>query len=147
MVNEVINIGVGSAGLNILNSIYSQLTLEHQVEDDGTGPKDIDENNLIHNNFNEKDGKFSAKCLFFGSELSNINNVLSGPRRKLFNSSNLVCYKESSASNYCRAHYTIGRVKIDAFLDQTRKEVEKCNNFDGFHIHGTQVAGSAGSMT
>lgn len=65
----------------------------------------------------------------------------------MYNVRNVCRSRESSSSNYIRGHYTIGREIQDDILDSIRKETERCDFLEGFHIHGSLVGGSCGSMS
>ena len=146
MVNEVINIGIGSAGTNILDSIYSQLALEHQIDNQGN-ITNLNENSRVNTCFQEVKGQYTGRCLFAANDSNSINNILTEPRSRLYNKNCVIQNKESCASNYIRGRYTIGRELSEDLNNRMRIEAEKCDCIDAFHIHGSVVGGSAGLMT
>jgi len=146
MSKEVINLAVGSSGINILDSIYSQLALEHQIDYDGDLSKNTNEYNLVNNCFSKVNDKYSARCLFADLGSDNTNNLLAGPRKKFYNANNMIEGKESACSNYARGRYTVGKEIAEKTLERCRKEAEKCDYLEAFHIHGSVVGGSAGLM-
>ena len=64
--------------------------------------------------------------------------------KNLYNVNNFFSGKESSANNYIKGHYTLGREILDPILERIRKETEKCNNLDAFNIHYSLCGGTSG---
>lgn len=91
-----------------------------------------------------KEDSTEIRAILLDLESEPVDSILKGPNSHLYNKNNVVTGKESSASNYVRAHYTIGREIVDQALDRIRKEAEKCNNFQGFNIHYSCPSGMSG---
>ena len=148
MVKEIINIGIGAPGINIVDTIFSQLALEHNVTHDGcqTSDKSMENSDDLKSTvFSEtKEGKFVPRCLFFDADSCPMEKVKTGPKKEFYNKNNYVHGKESSASLCSKAMNYFRYQLKDTILDQVRREVEKCDSFDAFNIHGSLCGGSAG---
>jgi len=77
-------------------------------------------------------------------EPSVIDQVKTGALGKLFYSGQFAAGKEDGASNYCRAHYTMGKEIVDLVLDKIRKAVEICNSLQGLVV-SYSLGGGTGS--
>ena len=151
MVKEIINIGVGCPGINIVDTIYSQLALEHNIKYDGT----LDSEKAAKNSgdinkcvFSEtKEGKHVPRCLFLDPDCTPNDIVKTGNKKNLYNPNNFVNGNESSASVYTKSYWIISRNMEDKVLDRIRLEVEKCDSLDAFNIHGSLCGGSSGILT
>lgn len=146
MVQEVINIGVGSAGVNIVDSIYSQLALEHGVDNEGKRIKDFSLDGYLNNFFTETYDKIGARCILVGNNSCNLDKIINGPNKKIYNKNNIIQSKEPCCF-YSRGYYNVGISMIDETCDIIRKEAEKCDNLEGFHMHGSMVGGMSGFHT
>ncbi|ETO29488.1 tubulin alpha-1 chain [Reticulomyxa filosa] len=62
----------------------------------------------------------------------------------MFASEFLFCGKEDSGNNFARGYNSTGRLMIEQVSDGIRKQVDKCENLDGFVIPHS-VAGGTGS--
>lgn len=140
---EVISIGIGSSGVKILDTIISQISLEHNIicPNSNSSP-----NGNYRQNFHEfENGKIQARAVFVDHESEPLDSTLKGPNGYLYNkNSSIIKGIESSSSNYYSSRYTTGRNLVDEASDSLRKEAEKSESLDGFHLHNSTVGGSAG---
>ena len=152
---QYINIGIGTAGVNITDSIYQQLCLEHNIGPDGLPLTEQDKNyntKIANNNdiktafFDEnKKGGFSARNLVVDSEPDDINKILLSPHNKTYNKVDQISGKESFGF-YSRGYYTVGRDQAEKACDRIGKIIERLDNFQGFIFHGSIVGGSSGLL-
>ena len=73
-----------------------------------------------------------------------MDEVRSGPYRRLFHPEQLLSGKEDAANNYARGHYTIGKEIVDLCLDRLRKLADNCTGLQGF-LFFNSVGGGTGS--
>ena len=67
-----------------------------------------------------------------------------GPRKDMVSSNNCFAGKESAGDLFSRGYYHIGINKIEDVMDKIRKQVEKCESFEGF-LTFHSVGGGTGS--
>ena len=60
--------------------------------------------------------------------------IRTGSYRQLYHPEQMITGKEDAANNYARGHYTVGRDKIDATIEQVRKLTEACTGLQGFLV-------------
>lgn len=60
-----------------------------------------------------------------------IDEIRTGPYKRLFHPEQMVTGKEDAANNYARGHYTIGKEFIDPVLDKVRRLSENCSSLQG----------------
>lgn len=64
----------------------------------------------------------------------NLDEIRTGPYKRLFHPEQMVTGKEDAANNYARGHYTVGKEIIDVVLDRIRRLTENCTGLQGiFH--------------
>ncbi|XP_071819656.1 tubulin alpha chain-like [Apostichopus japonicus] len=135
---EVISIHVGQAGAQLGNACWELYCLEHGIQPDGTKLNEeiVSQNReTFHSFFAEAgSGKYVPRSLFVDLEPTVIDEIRTGPRRRLFHPEQLISGKEDAANNYARGHYSIGRGYIEEVLDRLRKSVEQCTACQGFLI-------------
>ena len=144
---EIISIHLGQAGVQIGESCWSLLSLEHGIEPNGEkNLKDIFNIGIYDNEtfFSENNEKYVSRSIFFDLDPSVINDIKIGKYKDLFHQSNIFSGKESAADNYGRGEKTIGRKFIDECMDKIRKLAEDCNNLQGFFLFNS-VSGGTGS--
>ena len=140
---QYINVGIGSAGVKIADSIFQQLCHEHNINHDGSSKQDND-SDLKAAFFDEtKEGLFVPRNVFIDSEPFDIDRITNSQTGRLYNPYNSINGKESTCF-YTRSAYTVGREYIDAALDRVRIAAEKLDNFQGFTVHGSTVGGFGG---
>jgi tubulin alpha len=146
---EVLSIHIGQAGVQIGNSCWELYCLEHGLNQEGLKVSDgvlaeVAEENLSEVKrrddsfgtfFSDTDsGKYVPRAVYVDLEPTVIDEVRSGPYRKLFHPGQMISGKEDAANNYARGHYTVGRELIDLVLDRVRKLADNCSGLQGFLI-------------
>ena len=142
---EIVNIHLGQAGVQLGNSFWELFCLEHGIQPDGVMPeKHQDDKSFKTFFFENKEGKFTPRCIYIDLEPTVIDEVRTGIYRNLYQSEYLINEKEDAANNYARGRYTIGKQIIDLALAKIRNIMEKCDNTQGF-IFTHSLAGGTGS--
>ena len=107
---EIINIGIGRAGINIFDEINSQLIYEHNISPSGEltvkfqnkPPPEIPSNLDLF--FHElPTGKHIPRQIFADLDVDAINHVHTSANKNLYNKNNSVTSKESSAGLFTKA--------------------------------------------
>jgi len=141
---EVISIHVGQGGVQVGNACWELYCLEHGIQPDGRteGPHEDDAFSTF---FNETgSGKYVPRACFIDLEPTVVDEVRTGPYRKLFHPEQLITGKEDAANNYARGHYTVGKELVETCMDKIRKLADQCSGLQGFLIFQS-VGGGTGS--
>lgn len=144
---EIVSLHIGQAGVQLGNECWELFSLEHGVEKDGSPMSNvhIDEDPQGNTFFIETGlGRKVPRCLFVDLEPNVVDEILTGPYRKLFHPNYLLSGKEDAANNFARGRYTVGREIIDEVQDKLRKLCEHCESLQGFLIFNA-VGGGTGS--
>ncbi|MCP9258778.1 Tubulin alpha-1 chain [Dirofilaria immitis] len=150
MEREVISIHIGQAGVQIGNSAWELFCLEHGIQPDGKMP---------FRNTRHADDSFSTffsetgtgyhvpRAILIDLEPSVIDEIRTGPYKRLFHPEQLVTGTEDAANNYARGHYTVGKEIIDIVLDRIRRLAENCTGLQGFLIFHSFGGGTGSGFT
>ena len=144
---EIIALHVGQAGIQVGSACWELFCLEHGIHPDGSAPAAAEgPDDAAHATFfsDTPGGKRVPRCVFVDLEPMVVEEVRTGAYRRLFRPDSLINGAEGAASNYIRAHYTIGRDVQDPCLDQIRRLAEGCDALQGF-VCFHSVAGGTGS--
>jgi tubulin alpha len=143
---EVISVHIGQAGVQAGNSCWELFCAEHGIQPDGTMPTERrDGDDSFHTFFQETGtGKYVPRAVFVDLEPTVIDEVRTGPYRKLFHPNQLIAGKEDAANNYARGHYTVGKDLVETTLEKIRKIADQCDGLQGFLIFHS-VGGGTGS--
>ena len=132
---EIVNIHIGQAGVQLGNSFWELFCLEHGIQPDGVMPeKHQDDKSFKTFFFENKEGKYTPRCLFLDLEPTVIDEVRTGIYRNLYQPEYLISGKEDAANNYARGHYTIGKEIVDTVLEKLRKIADQCTGLQGFLV-------------
>ena len=150
--NEILNIGMGSAGVYILNDFILNIMNEHKIDRDGKFTGNWKDNNdklimLKHNTFfrnEKKTDRYIPRAIFIDCDNTTTNNVRASPLGTLLTDQSCVdnknwwgCSMVSYADNvtiWPKGHYTEGAEVIDFAVDIVRTEVERCDMIQGFQF-------------
>jgi len=92
-------------------------------------------------------GQYVPRAVFVDLEPTVIDEIRTGPYKKLFHPQQLITGKEDAANNYARGHYTVGREMIDQVLDRVRKLTDQCTGLQGFLIFHSFGGGTGSGFT
>ena len=145
---EIINIHVGQAGCQLGNACWELFCLEHGIDKDGKMPSDTTfgkESDPFNTFFSEtRQGQHVPRAVFVDLEPTVLDEIRTGPYKKLFHPEQLINGKEDAANNYARGHYTVGKEIIEHTIDRIRKVADQCSGLQGFLIFHS-VGGGTGS--
>jgi len=145
---EIICIHLGQAGCQTGNAAWELFCLEHGITPSGEMPSDKTpgkEDDTFNTFFSEtSSGKHVPRAIFVDLEPSVIDEIRTGPYRKLFHPEQMLNGKEDAANNYARGHYTVGKELVDSTLERIRKLSDQCTGLQGFMIFHS-VGGGTGS--
>eukprot|EP00008_Paramoeba_atlantica_P000392 CAMPEP_0201500886 /NCGR_PEP_ID=MMETSP0151_2-20130828/83295_1 /ASSEMBLY_ACC=CAM_ASM_000257 /TAXON_ID=200890 /ORGANISM="Paramoeba atlantica, Strain 621/1 / CCAP 1560/9" /LENGTH=447 /DNA_ID=CAMNT_0047894357 /DNA_START=473 /DNA_END=1816 /DNA_ORIENTATION=- len=141
---EIVSLHIGQAGVQLGESCWELFCLEHGINPDGSIAQKKASNSFT-TFFNEVgSGKYVPRSVFVDLEPSVVDEIRTGPSRKLFHPDQLITGKEDAANNYARGHYTVGKELVDKTFDRVRKVVEQCQSMQGFMVFHS-VGGGTGS--
>ena len=75
-----------------------------------------------------------------------VDETRTSPLGKLFDDANFISGKESTSHNWGKGHYAYGAL-LDDLLNRGRKEMEKCDSFEGCQIMHSISSGTGGGFT
>ncbi|EJW74386.1 hypothetical protein WUBG_14704, partial [Wuchereria bancrofti] len=147
---EVISIHVGQAGVQIGNAAWELFCLEHGIQPDGTMP--IQNKQHVDDSFSTffletGTGRHVPRAILIDLEPSVIDEIRTGPYKRLFHPEQMVTGKEDAANNYARGHYTVGKEIIDVVLDRIRRIAENCTGLQGFLVFHSFGGGTGSGFT
>lgn len=129
-------------------SMWELLGLEHGVRPDGSpDPLKLDLSaNVGLDTFYSRtnSGNYVPRALMIDLEPNVIDEIRSGPSKRLWHPDQLISGKEDAANNFARGHYSIGRSHIDTVIDRVRKLADRCDGLQGFVLTHS-VGGGTGS--
>lgn len=73
-----------------------------------------------------------------------VDEIRIGKYKDLYDRDQLISGKEDAADLYARGYYTVGRQLADPCMERLRKEVEKCDELQGFMMFNS-IGGGTGS--
>lgn len=139
----------GQCGNQIGGKFWSQLCSEHGIQPDGTTCENY--NNIVKNDrpdlFFQRNpnNRFTPRAVLIDLEPRVINSITSGSNRGLYNSKNVFVSQDGGgAANQWVEGYLNGKRNFDAVSDMIDKELDSCDNLEGFQLVHS-VAGGTGS--
>ncbi|KAL3278559.1 hypothetical protein HHI36_016105 [Cryptolaemus montrouzieri] len=148
---EIIQIHVGQAGVQIASACWELYCLEHGIQPDGTVYPNYHnqrEDDTFNSFFNiSAVGKAVPRVVMVDLEPTVIDEIRTGCYRQLFRSEGLITGKEDAASNFARGMYSIGPEMIDLAMDRIRKTAEDCCSLQGFLLYRAFGGGTGSGFT
>uniref|UniRef100_F1KXF3 Tubulin alpha chain n=1 Tax=Ascaris suum TaxID=6253 RepID=F1KXF3_ASCSU len=141
---------VGQAGVQIGNACWELFCLEHGIQPDGYMPPDNREGagDSLSTFFSSTGGgRYVPRAIMVDLEPTVVDEIRTGPYKRLFHPEQMVTGKEDAANNYARGHYTIGKEFIDPVLDKVRHLAENCGSLQGFLIFHSFGGGTGSGFT
>ncbi|KAL1130791.1 hypothetical protein AAG570_012032, partial [Ranatra chinensis] len=146
---EVISIHIGQAGVQIGAATWELYCLEHGLGPDGVPLKDgtPERSEGFHSFFAEMPGgNCVPRALMIDLEPTVIDEVKSGPYRKLYGPDQLLAGKEDAANNFARGYLTVGREMGKATVDPIRKIADSCDRLQGFLVYHSSGGGTGSGL-
>jgi tubulin alpha len=135
IMREVISIHIGQAGIQVGNACWELYCLEHGLKQDGT--HDVEKRTANKGHYEQQtyetffhhtsQDKYVPRAVFIDLEPTVIDEIRTGPYKRLFSPESLISGKEDAANNYARGHYTVGKEIVDVCLDKIRKLADQCS--------------------
>lgn len=136
---ELVFICVGQCGVQVGESLWSKL-LREQLCFPNLHPDS--QTNLY---YASKSNTLLPRCIFVDLDDVTIDSLKK--KAKGFGFTEFVSGKESSADNFSRGKYTIGKSLIDTVLSKTRRLVDGCSNLEGFVLIHSSMGGTGAGFT
>jgi len=142
---EIVHIQVGQCGNQIGAKFWETICAEHGIKPNGefdtnqeTNPHSSDAQlDKINVYFNETSGgqkKYVPRAVLVDLEPGVVDTVRSGTYGKIFRPDNMICGQAGAGNNWAKGYYTEGAEMVDEVLDAIRREVEGCDQVQGFQI-------------
>ncbi|OZC09086.1 Tubulin/FtsZ family, GTPase domain protein [Onchocerca flexuosa] len=142
----IVHIQVGHCGNNIGNKFWEIISDEHGIGPDGTykgdSPLQLERIGVYFDEMKEK--KYFPRAILVDLEPEISNSLFSPTYRKLFRPDNFVFGKGSTSNLWPRGFYGEGRKFAGQVLNVVRKEVERIDYLQGFHLTHS-LGGGTGS--
>lgn len=133
---ETISINLGQTGVQVGNATWELYCLEQGITAEGRflNPSD-DYDTGLRSFFEESShGKIVPRSIFIDTEPTVVDEVRSGPYRRLFHPDLLISGKQDAANNFVRGYLAPGQALIETVQDRIRQMVERADNFQGFFL-------------
>ncbi|OMJ66637.1 hypothetical protein SteCoe_36460 [Stentor coeruleus] len=142
---EIISLHLGGAGVQLGNSIWELISLEHNINE--TGKLAFPSNNNNFTNFYSEINNevYSPRALFIDTDPVSINNLTRSQYSRLYNPDMLISSKEDSGGVFCKI--MCDYVKIDLYMEKLRILAEACDNLQGFSLYFATGGGSGSGIS
>lgn len=150
MTGEIVPIGVGQCGINMLRSHHESMLREHAIGHDGqplnkSSISYIDDRQEISTFFDENiKGGYMFRGAMLDLDRSSIDSVRNATWARMCNPDCLIGSSNSSANLWATGHYTEGAEMMGNIIDQIRLQAEITDRLDGFFIMSS-LGGGTGS--
>eukprot|EP01084_Bolivina_argentea_P031050 57488_1 len=153
MVREIISINIGGCGVRLGEAVCRQYCTEHNIDKNGCRPKKESRWNTVWSDtdletfFSETaSGNYISRNLMIDFNPNTINNIRFSKYSSVLNVPNgLISGNIDSSSTFAHGSYSSdAKSIIKQFDDYLRKEVDNCDNIQGFIINHA-VSGGTGS--
>lgn len=92
-------------------------------------------------------GRFVPRCVLIDLDPGSRDSVRGSPFGQIFRPDNYISGRAGSANNWARGRYTDGLELLDTVIDVVRREVEGCDQLQGFQIIHSIGGGCGSGMT
>ena len=140
--SEIVSLHIGQAGIQLGSSCWELFCLEHGIECDGS----VTAGSVPCQTFfqDTERGKMVPRACFIDTEPDVVDKVKLGNQKDLFNTQHMTTGKEDTANIYGSGTYIAGYYLHDSAHDNIRRQVEKCDSFQGFFLYHA-IGGGTGS--
>jgi tubulin alpha len=141
---EVICINIGQSGIHVGNTFWEQITLEHDIQPDGTR-LNTDDNDNISSFFSENDsGKLIPRCISVDLDNETFHGVNKSSYRELFQADSFI-YGKDGGCLYSKANNEMeGKEVQQRLFSKIKALTESCEGLQGFMIFHS-ISGGTGS--
>ena len=155
MVREILSIGIGQCGVQLGHQVWQQYNVEHAISSkrecnnwikDGPTKTRSDNFDQQFLTFYEETtiNKFVPRNIFIDTDPTVIDSAKSGKYGTLYHDEDTLSGNEDASYNFAAGYYTVGKALINAFTDRIRKQLDECDDVQGFIISHS-VGGGTGS--
>lgn len=147
MVREIISIGVGQCGVNMMEAHWESMLKEHQIGLDGMVTSSPEKNlNVAHSVYFDEsiDGGYVPRGILACLDDNPINRFRSLDMANNFRQDCFISSGQSTGNNWAVGHYTRGAEKINEIMDQVRTQAENSDCLHSFHF-AHSLSGGTGS--
>lgn len=144
---EIVKIQIGRCGNQIGSNFWETISEEHSISKEGRyeGNSDLKLEKL--NVYYEECSAYSRyipRTVFADLEPGSIEAVQASSLGRLFRPENFISGQGSAGNIWAKGFYTDGAEIIENVLDSVRKEIERCDSYQGFQISHA-IGGGTGS--
>ena len=143
---EILSLHLGQCGNQIGSNFWQTISPEHGVALDGTyqGESDLQlqKINIYYNQSNNS--RYVPRALFVDLEPGTTDSIQASPIGRLVGPDSFISGQKSAGNIWPKGMYTDGAEMIDEILDAVRREIEKCDSFEGIQLTHA-IGGGTGS--
>ncbi|KAK3866285.1 hypothetical protein Pcinc_028191 [Petrolisthes cinctipes] len=149
---EIVHIQVGQCGNQISSRFWELISGEHGIQANGEFSVSMEQEHLkdqmmqrLNVYYSEgATGKFVPRNVLVDLEPGTMHSVKAGPYGRLFKPENFVYGQSGAGNNFARGFYTDGNELLPPVMDIIRREVENCDQLQGFQL-AHSLGGGTGS--
>ena len=145
---ELLQIHIGKAGNSIGNEYWNLISQEHNLTPDGT----INDSSDLTNDykdvlFNElSTNHYSPRAILLDTEPTAIESLLTNSTMRNVCPDNIIYGMNGTGNCWARGFGSQSRELMPYVEDSIRKEVERCDSFQGFQIFHAISGGTGGGL-
>lgn len=162
---EIITVNIGRCGNQMGHTQWKQYCAEHEITSTGNliAPKPVDpesqddpdvfktlyklksDANSFKTVFKQRsDGKYEARNLMIDTDPNVIEDIMNCEYSSIYDDESMLTGNESANNNFAKAYCRLGPEMMDKFNNKLRKQVEDCDDIEGFIVNHA-VGGGTGS--
>lgn len=145
---ELLQIHIGKVGNFVGEQYWNLVAQEHNLNSDGT----IKDSNELSNDckdvlFNElSTGHYTPRALLLDTEPTAIESILTHSTINNVSPDNIIYGRNGTGNCWARGYISQSRDVLPYAEDSIRKEIERCDSFQGFQIFHSICGGTGGGL-
>ena len=145
---EIIQLQVGGCGNKIGAQFWKDISSEHGIDSRGAyhGTSDLQLERLNVYYTEGAGGRYFPRSILMDLDQCTVDSIVSGPFAQFYKPDNILTGRGGTGNNWAMGHYTEGALLMEEVIDVIRKEVEGCEQLQGFDIAHSIGGGTGGGM-
>lgn len=142
----VVSVHLGQAGIQIGQSVWELLCLEHWITPDGRKPNPMKDEKSESFFDTRTTGLRKPRAVFADTDSYAINRLRAGPYKNLFDSHQMLRSGLGGANKIFAGNTGTGAKTVSSLLESIRRQVERCDRFEGFMIYQATGGGTGSGV-
>ena len=153
--SEIVTIGIGQAGVNILNEFYSTIMDEHKIDENGkfTGNYEDDNDKWLmfkystYFNHNKQNDRYIPRAIFIDCDQHSINSLQASNLGSLMPDEHFYLTEHSQPMmTWAKGFYKDGYEMVNDTMDIIRREFESHDVVQGYQFFNSIQGGLGGGF-